>query len=162
LSTPIYRNPQHHYYKQLNAKTALHHRQLFTTFVCSIYIEQFGQGGCTWGVDLSYLQGFDVMTYRITQATSQELKALDQAITDFNITVVPELPRAELHSGYLGFSSRGVLFKKGLRAPRGSEKLLAWPHKNISPKKNMTKPRRIALYADGIRSFLRKKNFKLH
>ena len=37
------------------------------------------------------------MTYKILQATSQELKTLDQAITDFNIRVAPGLPRAEIH-----------------------------------------------------------------
>ncbi len=37
------------------------------------------------------------MTYKILKATSQELKTLDQAITDFNIQVSPELPRAEIH-----------------------------------------------------------------
>ena len=42
------------------------------------------------------------MTYKILKATSQELKTLDQAITDFNIQVASELPRAEIHR--LGFS----------------------------------------------------------
>lgn len=37
------------------------------------------------------------MTYKILKASPQELKTLDQAITDFNIQVAPELPRAEIH-----------------------------------------------------------------
>ena len=37
------------------------------------------------------------MAYRILEATPRELKALDQAITDFNVKVIPELPRAEIH-----------------------------------------------------------------
>lgn len=37
------------------------------------------------------------MSYSILKADPEELKALDQAITDFNIKIAPELPRAELH-----------------------------------------------------------------
>ena len=44
------------------------------------------------------------MTYKILQATSQELKTLDQALTDFNIQVAPGLPRAEIHR--LDFSAK--------------------------------------------------------
>ena len=40
----------------------------------------------------------------ILKATSRELKTLDQAITDFNIKVAPELPRAEIHR--LDFSAK--------------------------------------------------------
>lgn len=44
------------------------------------------------------------MTFNILKATSHELKALDEAITDFNITVASELPRAEIHR--LDFSAK--------------------------------------------------------
>jgi GNAT superfamily N-acetyltransferase len=37
------------------------------------------------------------MSYSILKADPEELKTLDQAITDFNIKIAPELPRAELH-----------------------------------------------------------------
>src|SRR5579872_2350595 len=37
------------------------------------------------------------MSYRILKANPHELKFLDQAITDFNIKVIPELPRAEIY-----------------------------------------------------------------
>lgn len=40
----------------------------------------------------------------ILTATPQELKVLDEAITDFNIQVVPELPRAEISR--LDFSAK--------------------------------------------------------
>lgn len=47
------------------------------------------------------------MPYRILKATPRELKALDRAITDFNIQVIPELPRAEIHR--LDFSVKNDL-----------------------------------------------------
>jgi len=37
------------------------------------------------------------MEYSILKADPGELKELDQAITDFNIKIAPELPRAEIH-----------------------------------------------------------------
>ena len=36
-------------------------------------------------------------TYKILPATTGELKVVDEAITDFNIEVVPALPWAEIH-----------------------------------------------------------------
>jgi GNAT superfamily N-acetyltransferase len=44
------------------------------------------------------------LAYKILKATSQELKTLDQAITDFNIQVATELPKAEIHR--LDFSAK--------------------------------------------------------
>ncbi len=37
------------------------------------------------------------MEYSISEVDPGELKELDQAITDFNIKIVPEIPRAEIH-----------------------------------------------------------------
>lgn len=44
------------------------------------------------------------MTFQFLPATPQELKALDDAITDHNIKVAPELPRAEIRR--LDFSAK--------------------------------------------------------
>jgi len=46
------------------------------------------------------------MACNIVKAKPSELKSLDEAITDFNITVAPELPRAEIHR--LDFAAKNI------------------------------------------------------
>ncbi len=58
------------------------------------------------------------MEYSISEADPGELKELDQAITDFNIKIVPELPRAEIHRLDFAVKNAGGRLLGGIQSYR--------------------------------------------